>query len=514
MISAHRKPLGRLVILLSAASLAVVGAALPAQAAGESVDIWLTTTSDPGGRVVTRGLEQQAPVEFGPGSGTGQATIGVDESRAYQEFEGAGASFTDTAAWLMNSSGALSEATREDTMRRLFDPNAGIGLSFLRNPMGSSDLARFDYSFDDTCCDVGDFSIEHDLADVLPLTKHAKELNPAMKIMASPWSAPAWMKDNGSMHQGWLQAQYYGEYGRYFAKYVQEYQARGVPIDYVSPQNEPGCCPGYPSMQWNTEGLMYFAKSALWPAFREAGIGTKTLIMDWNWDGYDTWARPQLQDPQIVGDPLFGGIAWHGYGGDVSAQTRAHDEFPDVKSYDTEHSGGTWIGDQQAEDMLNIIDYTRNWGRSVVKWSLAVDQNRGPHNGGCDVCTGLITVHNGDGRHGEVDYEIEYYSTGHLTKFVKPGAVRIESDDDAAVRNVAWRNPDGSKALIAFNATDATQNVVVNWAGQSFAFDLPANTTATFTWGGAATHTVSAGGGEAAALPVGATRRHGRRRAA
>ncbi|SDY55992.1 glycosyl hydrolase family 30 [Saccharopolyspora shandongensis] len=123
-----------------------------------------------------------------------------------------------------------------------------------------------------------------------------------------------------------------------------------------------------------------------------------------------------------------------------------------------------------------------------------MDQNRGPHNGGCDVCTGLITVHNGDDRHGEVDYAIEYYSTGHLTKFVKPGAVRIESDDDTSVRNVAWRNPDGSKALIAFNTTDATQNVVVNWAGQSFAYDLPANTTATFTWGGAAAHPVSAGG--------------------
>jgi glucosylceramidase len=472
--------------LLGTAALTVAAVALPAapaQAAGEQVDIWLTTTSDDGGRVVSRGLEQQQPVSFEPGTGAGQVTIDVDESTTYQQFEGGGASFTDTAAWLMNSSGALSDATREETMRKLFDPDAGIGVSFLRNPMGASDLARFDYSFDETCCDVSDFSIAHDEADVLPLTKRAKELNPALKVMASPWSAPAWMKDNNDMDQGWLQAQYYGAYGEYFAKYVQAYAARGVPIDYVSVQNEPGCCPGYPSMQWNTEGLVYFTQNALWPAFRAAGItDTKTLVMDWNWDGYDTWARPQVQ--ALKGDPLFGGIAWHGYGGDVSAQTAAHDEFPDVRSYDTEHSGGTWIGNQQAEDMANIIDYTRNWGRSVVKWSLAVDQDMGPHNGGCGTCTGLLTVHNGDGQSGQVTYEIEYYSMGHLTKFVKPGAVRVATGDNGSVRNVAWRNPDGSKALIAYNTTGATQQVRVNWDGQSFIYDLPAKTAATFTWPG------------------------------
>jgi glucosylceramidase len=469
-------------LLLTTAALAVP---LPAQAAGESVNVWLTTTSDSGGRVVTRGLQQQPSINFSAGTGTGGATVTVDESRTFQQFEGAGASFTDTAAWLMNSSGALTSTTREDTMRRLFDPNTGIGLSFLRNPMGASDLARFNYTYDDTCCDINDFSIAHDLADVLPLTRRAKQLNPALKVMASPWSAPAWMKDNNSLNQGFLQSQYYGLYGQYFAKYVQAYQANGVPIDYVSAQNEPTCCPGYPSMGWNTSGLIFFTKNALWPAFRSAGItNTKTLVMDWNWDGYATWARPQLQDPAILNDPLFGGIAWHGYSGNPSAQTDAHNEFPNVRSYDTEHSGGTWIANQQLEDMQNIIDYTRNWGRSVVKWSLAVDQNMGPHNGGCGVCSGLITVHNGDSRPGQVDFNIEYYSMGHLTKFVRPGATRIDSSDSASVRNVAWRNPDGSKALIAYNTTGSTQSTRVNWGNQSFTYALPARTAATFTWSG------------------------------
>jgi glucosylceramidase len=476
-------------VLLATSLLAVPS---PARAAGESVNIWLTTTSDSAGRAVTRGLQQQSPIAFAAGTGTGSATITVDEGRTFQQFEGAGASFTDTAAWLMNSSGALSSATRTDTMRRLFDPSTGIGLSFLRNPMGASDLARFDYSYDDTCCDLNDFSIAHDQADVLPLTRQAKQLNPGLKVMATPWSAPAWMKDNGSMDQGFLQAQYYTAYGQYFAKFVQAYQAAGVPIDYVSVQNEPTCCAGYPSMGWNTNGLIFFTKNALWPAFRAAGItNTKTLIMDWNWDAFDTWARPQLQDPQIVNDPLFGGIAWHGYSGGPATQTAVHNEFPNVKSYDTEHSGGTWIANQQLEDMSNIIDYTRNWGRSMVKWSLAVDQNMGPHNGGCGTCTGLITVHNGDSRSGQVDFTIEYYSMGHLTKFVKPGATRIDSTDNSSVRNVAWRNPDGSKALIAYNTSGSTQNTRVNWGNESFTYPLPPKTAATFTWTG----TPGSGGG-------------------
>ncbi|WNV82513.1 ricin-type beta-trefoil lectin domain protein [Umezawaea sp. Da 62-37] len=469
--------------LLATAAVAAPNA--PAQAAGEQVNVWLTTTNSANrGTEVTRGLQQQTPVAFAAGTGTGGQTINVNENTRYQTFEGGGASFTDSAAWLMNSSGILSAATREDTMKKLFDPVNGIGLSMTRNPMASTDLARFDYSYDDTCCDVNDFKIDHDLADVLPLTKRAKELNPALRVMASPWSAPAWMKDNNSMRQGWLKAEYYATYGQYFAKYVQAYQSRGIPIDYVTPQNEPGCCAGYPSMQWNTAGLINFTKNGIYPAFRAAGINTKVLIYDWNWDGYNTWVKPQLQDPAIVNDPLFGGIAWHGYVGDVSAQTTAHNEFPNVKAFDTEHSGGTWITDQHREDMANIIDYTRNWGSSVVKWSLALDEQMNPHNGGCGTCTGFITVHNNDSRRGQVDYTVEYYTMGHLTKFVKPGAQRIESSDNASVKNVAWRNTDGSKALIAYNTTGSTQNVKVNWGGSSFNYSLPARTSATFTWNG------------------------------
>ena len=356
-------------------------------------------------------------------------------------------------------------------MQKLFDPSSGIGLDFLRNPMGASDLARNSYSYDDmpsgqTDPGMSHFSIAHDNADVLPLTKQARQLNPSLKVMATPWSAPAWMKDNGDFNQpGWLQSQYYAAYAQYFVKYVQAYQAQGVPIDFVSAQNEPTCCAGYPSMSWNGSGLDYFTKTNLLPAFHAAGLSTKVLALDWNWDTYGSYGAPQVDDTAIRNDPLFGGIAWHGYGGDVGAQTTVHDQYPSLDAYDTEHSGGTWVGNQQQEDMHNIIDYTRNWGKSVVKWSLAVDQNMGPHNGGCGTCTGLVTVHNGDSRSGQVDYTVEYYDMGHLTKFVKPGAYRIASTANSAVPNVAWQNPDGSKALVAYNDSGATQSLKVNWGG-------------------------------------------------
>ncbi|KQV05648.1 MULTISPECIES: ricin-type beta-trefoil lectin domain protein [unclassified Kitasatospora] len=466
----------------------LLAAAPTATAAGESVSVWLTTTDDAGGRHVTRGLQQQAAVAFAAASGAGQQ-ITVDEGVRYQQFTGGGASFTDTAAWLLNSSGALSAATRDATMRKLFSPTEGIGLSLTRNPMGASDLARFGYTYDDrpagqTDPGLANFSIAHDLADVLPLTKQAKQLNPALTTIASPWTAPAWMKDSGNLNGGWLKSEYYAAYAQYFAKYVQAYQSQGVPVDYLTVQNEPTCCGGYPSMSWNGSGLAYFTKNNLLPALQGAGLSSKVLALDWNWDQYAGYGAPVVDDPAIRSHPNFGGIAWHGYGGDVATQSAVHDQYPAVDAFGTEHSGGTWIADQQREDMRNIIDYTRNWAKSVTKWSLAVDQNMGPHYGGCGTCTGLVTVQNGGSRAGQVDYTVEYYTMGHLTKFVRPGAYRIASTANSAVPNVAWRNPDGSKALIAYNDSGSTQSVRVNWGGQSFGYQLPAKTSATFTWNG------------------------------
>jgi glucosylceramidase len=464
-----------------------------AHAAGEPVNVWLTTTNDAAGRNVTRGLQEQTPISFQSGNTGGGQNVTVDENQHYQQFVGAGASMTDTAGYLLGSSGALSASTKNSVMTKLFDPNSGIGLDFLRNPMGASDLARGNYSYDDvpagqTDPSLADFSISHDLTDILPLTKQAEQLNPNLKLMMVPWSAPAWMKsdDNFTSHS-FLQAQYYAAYAQYYVKAIQAYQAQGVHVDYTSAQNEPGCCDGstYPTMNWNGNGLDFFTGTDLLPAFHAAGLNTKVLALDWNWSNYNDYASQEVNDAAVRNDPLFGGVAWHGYDeGSAAEQTTVHNQFPNIGTFDTEHSGGTWIANQQNEDMSNIIDYTRNWGQSVVKWSLAVDQSMGPHNGGCGDCTGLITVHNGDADSGQVDYTVEYYDMGQLTKFVKPGAFRVDSTANTTVPNVAWQNPDGSKALVAYNGTSSAQPLVVNWGNESFSYSLPAATSATFTWAG------------------------------
>ncbi|GAA2887115.1 ricin-type beta-trefoil lectin domain protein [Nonomuraea rubra] len=487
------------ILLALACALALVGAApLPAAAANEPVNVWLTTTSDSGGRTVTRGLAQQASIAFGPAGGTANHTINVNEGTTYQQFEGGGASITDTTAYLLRG-GPVSAATRDAVMRKLFHPTDGIGLSFVRNPIGASDLSRPGMvSLDDTCCDLNDFGANGYDTNVRLLTVQAKQLNPALRVKGVLWSAPGWMKDNGRMDQmGWLKWEYYGMYAQYLVKYIQSYQAAGVPVDYLSVQNEPNCCQAgnptamnYPGMSWNASGLIELTKNFVYPAFRAAGINTKILVHDWNYGDYAQIGQPILADAALRNDPLFGGIAWHGYWGDPAVGTQVHNQYPSVRQFSTEHSGGTWIANQHNEDMADIVTYARNWSGSLVKWSLALNQHMGPHNGGCGTCTGLITVQEGGSRAGQVDYTIEYYTTGHLTKFVRPGAYRIDSTANATIQNVAYRNPDGSKALIAHNGGTSAQSVRVNWGGQSFVYSLPARTTATFTWSG----TTSSGG--------------------
>ena len=481
------------VLITAGLVLGAVIAARPAHAADETVNIWLTTTNDSAGRNVVAGLQQQTPIAFGSGNSSAGTEITVDENTKYQQFVGGGASMTDTAAYLLGSSGAISSSTQSAVMNALFSPTEGIGLDFLRNPMGASDLARYNYSYDDmpageTDPTLANFSISHDLTDILPLTKEAEELNPNLKLMMTPWSAPAWMKSNDSFtDQGYLESQYYAAYAQYFVRTIEAYQAQGVHVDYVSPSNEPDCCSGanYPTMAWTGSGLDYFAANDLLPALHSAGLSTKVLALDWNWSDYASYGATEVNDATVRDDSLFGGVAWHGYDeGSAAEQSTVHNEYPSIGTFDTEHSGGAWIANQQSEDMSNIIDYTRNWGSTVTKWSLAVDQNDGPNNGGCSDCTGLITVHDGDSESGQVDYTIEYYDMGQLTKFVLPGAYRISSTASPTVPNVAWINPNGSKALIAYNGSTSAAPISVNWGGESFTYTLPAQTSATFTWSG------------------------------
>lgn len=429
----------------------------------------------------------------------GSNTVVVDATQQYQTVEGFGAAFTDSAAYLLEDVAQPSALT--SALNDLFTRNgAGIGLSFMRNPMGASDIARTIYSFDDqpsgsTDLALNGFSIQHDQSYILPLIIAAKQLNPQMKIMASPWSPPAWMKSTGTMNGGSLLASDYTAFANYFVKYIQAYQAAGVPIDYISLQNEPLYnTTSYPSMSMDAGTQLTLLRDYVLPALTAAGISTKVLVYDHNWD---TPAFPNtvLSDPTILASSQVAGVAWHGYGGAPGAQQLVQNAFPTKGTWMTEHSGGTWVSDQFTSDFLEITQVMRNAAKAYVKWSLALDQNLGPNltqaglGGGCNTCTPIVTVNSTTGA---VTKDIEYYTLGHYSKYVLPGAVRIYSSNTPAIATVVFLNPDGSTALVAFNNSSASQTFQVQWGSQAFTYTLPALAAATFAWNGAQSGAVPA----------------------
>ena len=422
----------------------------------------------------------------------------VDPTQTYQSIEGFGASFTDSAAFLLETVEPAASLT--GTLNYLFTRSGdGIGLSFMRIPMGASDIALSVYSFDDmpvgqTDPTLANFSIAHDQAYILPLIQQAKTLNPQMKLMANPWSPPGWMKDPStispvSMLGGSLLMTPANEtaFANYFVKYLQAYQSAGVPIDYISLQNEPeNPTSAYPSMFMPPTHQLALLQGYVLPQLASASISTKVFVWDHNWD---TPTYPQTVLTGLTSQQLtqIAGTAWHGYGGAPGAQQLLQNQYPTLGNWETEHSGGTWQADQFPVDILEITHVLRNSGKSFVKWSLALDEKLGPNLtqnaglGGCNTCTPIVTINSTTGAPTKA---IEFYTLGHYSKYVLPGAVRIYSSNSPAIASVAFLNPDGSTVVVASNATNASQTFDVQWGTQSFSYTLPALAIATFTWTG------------------------------
>ena len=399
---------------------------------------------------------------------------------------GFGASFTDSSAWLVANS-----PLRNSIMTKLFDPVNGIGLDFLRQPIGASDFARSVYSYDDmpagqTDPTLASFSIAHDNAYILPILQQALQLNPATTIMATPWSPPGWMKSSGSMIGGSLNSGDYQVFADYLTKFIQAYQAAGVPISLITPQNEPEYSPSnYPGSTLSASQEASFIGSNLGPDLQRAGLSTKIIAYDHNWND-TTFPETVLGDPSA--GPYTAGVAWHCYAGDPSAQTTVHNAYPAKDTYFTECSGSQSSNpantfsdslDWQTENL--IIGATRNWAKTVTTWNMALDPSGGPSMN-CTTCTAAVTV---DNSAGTATYNAEYYVLGQASKFVKPGAVRIDSNTFGSgnLEDVAFRNPDGSNALIVLNADTASAHTFnVDENGQYFTYTLPARAVATFTW--------------------------------
>jgi glucosylceramidase len=409
----------------------------------------------------------------------------VNAAVTYQEIDGFGASLTDSSAWLIYV--FLNASERQAVLTDLFDPDEGIGLSYLRQPMGASDFRRAEYTYDDrpagqTDYSLNYFNVAYDLPYIILALQEILAINPNVKIMGSPWSPPAWMKTSGHIGGGSLKSDVYPTYANYFVKYIQAYAAHGIPIDAVTLQNEPyyepwsyGGCRMEPADQIKLVKLMG-------PAFAANGINTKILVWDHNWDNTD-FAINVLNDS--VARQYIDGSAWHHYGGDVSAQTTVHNAYPDKNIYFTEGSDGTWNDGGFDADLIRngtfIIDTIRNWAKTVVKWNLALDQNNGPKiAGGCDTCYGVVTI-NQITR--QVTPRPHYYALGHASKFLRPGAVRVQSNDlIGGIRTVVFKNTDGSIVSYVVNPETNSHNLKLPWKGQWVIYTIPARSIVTFLW--------------------------------
>jgi glucosylceramidase len=425
---------------------------------------------------------QTPPISFTKPGG-GEQVIDIDDKKTYQTVDGFGFALTGGSAQLISH---MDPAKRAALLQNLFvDDGNNIGVSYLRVTIGSSDMNDHVYSYDDlpagqTDPDMTKFSLEPDMNDVVPVLKQILAINPNIKILASPWSAPLWMKTNGEAQGGVLKSEYFSAYAKYFVKYIQAMKAQGITIDTLTVQNEPLNEKNTPSMLMLESEQADFIENDLGPAFQKAGIKTKIVLYDHNLD-HPAYPLSILKDP--AANKYVDGSGFHLYGGTVDAMTQVHNAFPAKNIYFTEQAIIPRRDSQTLEISKPvaevIIGVSRNWSKNILLWNLAADPNLGPHtnNGGCDVCEGAVTI---DGS--EYTRNLAYYTLAHASKFVRPGSVRIASNDLATVPNVAFKTPDGKTVLIVSNISNSSQTFNVHSGNKAFTASLNAGSVGTYVW--------------------------------
>jgi glucosylceramidase len=503
---------GRSASLLAAGVIvAAVGAggqnatAAAAHAPGTaSAHVWITTANG------ADKLSDLGTVDFSHAPSTAP-TVVVDPTLTYQTMQGFGGAITDSSASVLYT---LPTAQRAQVMASLFSPTTGDGLDYLRQPVGGSDMvATAAYTYDDMPAGQTDYSMQHfriahDQAQILPLLREAKALNPRLQIIASPWSPPAWMKTSGSLIGGRLIAtpQIYQAYALYLLTFIEAYRANGVNVTAITVQNEPQnrTPSGYPGTDMPS-GQEAAVIEDLGPMIKAAHLRTEIFAYDHNWQEHpnDIASTPpdevgDINDyaQEVLATPAarwISGVAFHCYYGDPSAMTTFHNEYPKLRIFEDECSGSQsadpadTFSDTLKWHARNLeIGSTRNWSSTVINWNLALDPTGGPHVGGCATCTGIVTIGPGD----TVTPNAEYYALGQLSRFVQPGAVRIASTSfgttgwNGEVMDVAFGNPDGSTVLVAHNENDNAQAFAVQEGQQRFTYTLPGDSLATFVWQG------------------------------
>jgi glucosylceramidase len=435
------------------------------------VSMWLTQADQ--SQLLSK---QNVALLFNSSSNT-NTTINVDTTATYQTIDGFGFCLSGGSATLINR---LDDAKKSALLKELFSADStSIGISYIRITIGASDMSAGTFSYDDVAGDVTlqNFSLDKEKADLIPVLQKIIAINPNIKILACPWSAPAWMKDNNSFTQGSLKLENYGPYANYFVKYIQGMKAAGITIDAITPQNEPLNAYNTPAMLMVSADEGNFVKNNLGPAFKAAGITTKIIVYDHNAD-HPEYATAILADN--AASAFVDGSAFHLYGGSINALTPVHNAYPNKNIYFTEQAtfqGGSFGGDLAWHVSNLIIGATRNWSRNVLEWVLATDPNNGPHtNGGCSTCLGAVTISS------TVTRNVAYYIIAHASKFVKPDAVRIASDQQNTLLNVAFKNTDGSKVLIVINTSAGPQTFNIKFNSKIVTTTLSGGAVATYKW--------------------------------
>jgi glucosylceramidase len=407
--------------------------------------------------------------------------IDVDSTQAFQTVDGFGFTLTGGSAYVINQMDAGSKAS---LLKELFgNDSLSMDISYLRLSIGSSDLNASVFSYDDmppgqTDTSLAHFSLAPDSTDLIPILKQIVAINSSIKIIATPWSAPVWMKDNNNSVAGSLITNYYSSYAQYFVKYIQQMKLYGITIDAITPQNEPLNPNNNPSMVMQAADEAFFIKNYLGPAFQSAGISTKIVVYDHNCDRPD-YPEAILSDAAANG--FVNGSAFHLYAGDISALSQVHNLYPDKQLYFTEQytaSTGNFAGDLQWHVKNVIVGSMRNWSRNALEWNLANDASYGPHTvGGCTTCKGGLTISGSS-----ITRNVGYYIVAHASKFVPPGSVRISSTVTNLLQTAAFITPNKKKVLIVENDDQSPEAFNLRFNGKWITTTVPAGSVCTYVW--------------------------------
>ncbi|MDO5523446.1 MAG: glycoside hydrolase family 30 beta sandwich domain-containing protein [Bacteroidia bacterium] len=427
--------------------------------------------------------------------------IQIDSGVKYQQIDGFGAAFTGSACYNLMQ---MPADKRAELLKETFHPEEGMGYSYIRVSIGCSDFSLSEYTYCDTP-GIENFAIHTEEKEyIFPVLKEILAINPDVKIMASPWTPPRWMKVNNlqdlqpynSWTSGQLNPKYYQDYATYFVKYIQAMQQEGFEIESVTIQNEPLNRGNSASLFMTWQEQRDFIKTALGPKFRQNNINTKIVVFDHNYD-YDSHkddTKDQGQYPlRIYEDPeaaqYIDGAAYHAYGGDKSELLRIHNARPDKNLYFTEISIGLWgSGYNFGEDLMwNLrevgIGTLNNWCKAVIVWNFMLDDKRGPNRpGGCTICLGAVDIDSSD--YTTLTYNSHYYDMAHLSKVIKPGAYRIKSGglEKQGIYYTAAQNPDGTFGMVIQNDTPAAEKIGITQSGRYFAYYLPAKSVISVGW--------------------------------